>query len=109
MIKVFIFLFKYQILKEPANLAYHVKEFFAFSKKNQRRILDKYFDSLEEGLDIVGYFDSENARYYDDNREISMFDCYYFDKLLISHDIKNIKYIDKFKYDANNAHNKYGI
>lgn len=99
MIKVFIFLFKYQILKEPANLSCHVKEFFSFSKKNQRRILDKYFDSLEEMQEVVSYFDNENARYYEESREVSMFDCYYFDKLLISHDIRNIRYMDKFKLD----------
>ena len=100
MIKVFIFLFKYQILKEPANLASHVKEFFSFSKKNQRRILDRYFDSLEDNLDVVGFFDSEKARYYEETREVSMFDCYYFDKLLISYDIRNIKHMDKFKLDS---------
>jgi len=99
LIRVFIFLFKYQILKEPINLAYHVKEFFSFSKKNQRRILDKYFDSLEDGQEIVSYFISDNARYYEENREISMFDCYYFDKMLINYNIKNIRYIDKFKLD----------
>ena len=99
MIKVFIFLFKNQILKEPANLANHVKEFFAFSKKNQRRILDKYFSSLDDDEDVVSYFDSDNARYYEETREYSMFNCYYFDKLLISHNIKNIRYMDKFKLD----------
>ena len=99
MIKVFIFLFKNQILKDPANLANHVKEFFGFSKKNQRRILDKYFNSLDDDIDVVNYFDSENARYYEETREVSMFDCYYFDKLLISHNIKNIRYMDKFKLD----------
>ena len=99
MIKVFIFLFKYQILKDPGNLAYHVKEFFNFSKKNQRRILDKYFDSLEDGQEVVSYFISDNARYYEESREINMFDCYYFDKMLINHDIKNIRYIDKFRLD----------
>ncbi len=86
-------------MKEPAALAYHVKEFFNFSKKNQRRILDKYFDSLGDGEDIVSYFDTEDARYYDGNREVSMFDCYYFDKMLINYDIRNLKYIDKFKLD----------
>ena len=53
MIKVFIFLFKYQILKDPSNLAYHVKEFFNFSKKNQRRILDRYFDYLDDDEDEI--------------------------------------------------------
>ena len=100
MIKVFIFLFKYQILKDPANLAFHVKEFFSFSKKNQRRVLDRYFDSLEDGIDVVSYFNSEDARYFEESREVSMFDCYYFDKMLINYDIKNIRYMDKFKLDG---------
>lgn len=99
MIRVFIFLIKYQILKDPANLSFHVKEFFSFSKKNQRRILDKYFDSLGEEEEIVSFFNSKDARYIEETREVSMFDCYYFDKMLISHDIKNIRYMDKFKLD----------
>lgn len=95
-----MFLFKYQILRDPANLAIHIKEFFGLSKKNQRRVLDRYFDSLEENEDIIRYFISDKARYIEDNKEISMFDCYYFDKMLISYDILNIKYMDKFKLDS---------
>ena len=99
MIKVFMFLWKYKILKDPANLSFHVKEFFLLSKKNQRRVLDKYFRSLDEGEEIVSFFNSKDARYIEESREVSMFDCYYFDKMLISHDIRNIRYLDKFKLD----------
>ena len=99
MIKVFMFLWKYKILKDPANLSFHVKEFFLLSKKNQRRVLDKYFKSLDEGEEIVSFFNSKDARYIEESREVSMFDCYYFDKMLISHDIRNIRYLDKFKLD----------
>ena len=41
-------------------------------------------------------------RYYENNKEINMFSCYYFDKLLIEHDIYNIRYIDTFNIDTLN-------
>ena len=97
MIKVFIFIWKYKILKDYANLSYHVKEFFSMSEKNQNKVLDKYFASLDGNVDIKDYFTSSDARYYEDNEEISFFDSYYFDKLLITYDINNIVLIDKFK------------
>ena len=98
MISTLIFIFKYKILRDPVNLSYHVKDFFSLSRKNQRRVLDKYFDSLDDG-DIVSYFMESNARYYEDNKEVNMFNCYYFDKLLIEYNIYNIRYIDLFNIE----------
>lgn len=99
MLKVLMFIFKNKILKSPENLSYHLQEFFKLSKKNQRRVLDKYFDSLDENDNVVSYFMSSEARYFEGNKEINMFSCYYFDKLLIEYDIYNIRYIDKFNLD----------
>ena len=99
MLKTLMFIAKNKILKSPENLSYHVKDFFKLSKKSQRRVLDKYFSSLDEGEDVVSYFLDNEARFYEDTREVNMFSCYYFDKLLIEHDIYNIRYIDKFNLD----------
>ena len=97
MLKSFIFILKYKILKDPINLSYHTKEFFKLSKNTQRRVLDKYFDKLDSSFSIENYFDTKESRYYDNHEEITFFNCYYFDKLIIEHDINNIKLIDKFK------------
>ena len=83
MLKVLMFIIKNRILKAPENLSYHVKEFFKLSKKNQRRVLDRYFDSLDENENVVNYFMSNEARYFEETHEVNMFSCYYFDKLLI--------------------------
>ena len=97
MIKAFIFIIKYKILKNPVNLAYHTKEFFKLSKNTQRKVLNKYFDKLEVGFNIENYFDTKESRFYDNSQEITFFNCYYFDKLIMEHDINNIRLIDKFK------------
>ena len=99
MFKVLMFIFKNKILKSPLNLSYHVEEFFKLSKKNQRRVLDKYFDYVSDEDNIVNYFISSEARYFENEKEVNMFSCYYFDKLLLEHDIYNIRYIDKFNLD----------
>ena len=99
MLKVVLFLVKNKILKSPDALASHVKEFFKLSKKNQRRVLDKYFNSIDEKEDVVSYFLRSEARYFEDEHEVNMFSCYYFDKLLIEHNVYNIRYIDKFNLD----------
>jgi len=96
MLKSLIFIAKNRILKSPENLSYHVKEFLKLSKKNQRRVLDRYFDSLDDEENVVSYFMTSEARFFQDNKEINMFSCYYFDKLLIEHDIYNIRYIGLF-------------
>lgn len=101
MIKAFIFILKYKILKDPINLSYHPKEFFQLSKSNQRKVLDKYFNKLENNFSIASYFDTKEARYYDNHQEITFFNSYYFDKLIIEHDINNLKLIDKFKIKEN--------
>ena len=88
---------KYKILKDPINLSYHTKEFFQLSKNTQRKVLDKYFDKLDERFPIESYFDTKESRYYENHQEITFFNCYYFDKLSIEHNINNIKLIDKFK------------
>jgi len=97
MIKTFIFIIKYKILKDPINLSYHTKEFFELPKKVQRSVLDKYFEKLPSDFPIESYFDTKESRYYDNHQEITFFHCYYFDKLIIEHDITNIKLMDKFK------------
>jgi len=97
MVQAFLFIWKYKILKDPVNLSYHVLEFFKLSKNNQRKVLNMYFDKLENGFSIESYFDTKEARYYDNHEEITFFNCYYFDKLIIEHDINNIKLVDKFK------------
>lgn len=97
MISSILFILKYKILKEPTNLSYKVEEFFKLSNSAQRKVLDKYFDKLNASFKIENYFDTKEARYYDNHKEISFFNCYYFDKLIIEHDINNIKLIDKFK------------
>ena len=99
MFKVLMFILKNKILKSPENLSYHVEEFFKLSKKNQRRVLDKYFDYISDEDDVVSYFMSSEARYFENEKEVNMFSCYYFDKLLIEHNIYNIRYIDKFDLD----------
>lgn len=97
MIKTFIFILRYKILKDPINLSYHTKEFFKLSKNTQRKVLDKYFNKLNDNFSIESYFDTKESRYYEDNQEITFFNCYYFDKKIIAYNIDNIKLIDKFK------------
>ena len=99
MIRAFIFIMKHKILKEPSNLATLTREFFRLSKNTQRKVLNKYFDELKSDFNIENYFDTKESRYYESNEEISFFNCYYFDKLIIEHNINNIKLIDKFKLD----------
>ena len=100
MIKSFIFIMKHKILKDPINLSYLTREFFKLSKNTQRKVLDKYFDKLDEDFNIENYFDTKESRYYDNHEEITFFNCYYFDKLILEFNINNIKLIDKFKLDA---------
>lgn len=100
MIKTFIFLLKYKILKDPINLSYHTKEFFALPRKTQNQILDKYFNKLDSSFSIENYFDTKESRYYHNNQEITFFNSYYFDKLILEHNIYNIKLIDKFHISA---------
>ncbi len=97
MIKAFLFIVKYKILKNPVNLSYHPKEFFNLSKSTQRKVLDKYFNKLDSNFIIEGCFDTKESRYYENHQEITFFSCYYFDKKIIEHNIYNIKFIDKFQ------------
>ena len=99
MIKSFIFLLKYKILKDPINLSYHPQEFFQLNKNTQRKVLDQYFLKLEKTFPIDTYFNTKEARYYQDNEEVSFYHCYYFDKLAIELNPNNISLIDKFKLD----------
>ena len=93
---VLLFLWKYKILKDPANLSYQTKNFFHLSQKNQRTVLDKYFKKFNETEGLETYFDSKESRYYEEGREINFFHCYYFDKLLIEYRIDTIRLIDDF-------------
>lgn len=97
MVEVFLFIFRYKIKKEYAQLGKHCREFFKLSKKAQRKVLDIYFRRVEEDFDVMYYFDNEDSRYYENGKEISFFDSYYFCKKIILLNICNIRYIDKFK------------
>lgn len=97
MLKSFIFIIKYKILSNPVNLSYHVKEFFKLSKNTQRKVLNKYFDELEDNFEIESCFNTKEARFYNGEEEVTFFNCYYFDKLILEHNLNNIKLIDKFK------------
>lgn len=99
MLKSFIFIIKYKILSNPVNLSYHVKEFFKLSKNTQRKVLNKYFDKIEDNFDIESYFNTKEARFYDGEEEVTFFNCYYFDKLILEHNLNNIKLVDKFKIE----------
>lgn len=99
MLKSFIFIIKYKILSNPVNLSYHVKEFFKLSKNTQRKVLNKYFDELKDNFDINNCFNTKESRFYDGEEEVTFFNCYYFDKLILEHNINNIKLVDKFKID----------
>ena len=97
MIRAWFFILKYGILHDTSKLPKLSREFFLLSKSTQRKVLDKYFDKIADDFKIVDFFDAKEARYYDGDKEISFFNCYYFDKLCIEHDIYNIKLFDKFK------------
>lgn len=94
--KVFLFLWKYKILKSPEKLSYQTQKFFQLSNKNQREILDKYFKKFNKTEGLETYFDTKESRYYDSGREITFFHCYYFDKLLLEYRIDTIRLIDDF-------------
>lgn len=96
MIKELIFLWKYQILKDPQNLANYPEKFFKLSKKSQQNILNKYFNKFKNISNIDIIFDTNKSSYYDGNMEITFFNSYYFDKLLIKHNPISIRLIDKF-------------
>lgn len=96
MINAFIFIWKYKILKDPTNLSYQTKEFFSLSKNTQRKVLDKYFNKLDPNFQIDNYFNTKESRFYNSNKEITFFHCYYFDKKIIEHNVENIKLADKF-------------
>lgn len=100
MIRTFIFLFRYKILKDPKNLSYQTKEFFELSKKEQRQVVDKYFHKFGTDDNIAAYFQEVHARVYQENQEVTFFHCYYFDKLLITYNVYNIRFIDQFKLSA---------
>ncbi len=91
-----MFLLKYKILKNEANLSYHPKEFYQLSKNNQRKILNKYFNKLSSNFQVDNYFNTTHARYYENGREITFYHCYYFDKKIIELNIYNLRLIDKF-------------
>ena len=79
MLKAFIFIVKHKILKDPINLSLCTREFFKLSKNTQRKVLDKYFDKIDDNFSIESYFDTKESRYYDNNQEVTFFNCYYFE------------------------------
>lgn len=97
MIEVLLFIFKYKIKKNKENLALHCKEFFKLSNRHQRKVLDIYFKKCDENFEVGRYFNNNRARYYQNNQEVSFFNCYYFCKKIIDLNINNLVYIDKFQ------------
>lgn len=96
MLQTYLFLRKYNIIKEPSNLSIHTKEFFKLNHKVQRKVLDKYFNSLDKNFDINYYFNNKNSFYYYNGKEISFFNSYYFNLKILKYNINNIRLIDKF-------------
>ena len=96
MLKVLFFIWKYKILKDEKNLSKQTKKFFELTRKEQKIILDKYFDKFTNKKGLDTYFDSKESRYFDNSIEITFFHCPYFDKKLIDYNINCISYIDKF-------------
>lgn len=101
MIEIFLFIFKYKIKKNCENLSLHCREFYLLSSKKQNKVLDIYFDNLDDDIDIGYYFDNKNARYYQNGMEVSFFSSYYFCKKMIEFNINNIVYFDKFDISDN--------
>ncbi len=95
--KTFLFNLKYKIKKDPKNLGLHCKEFFSLKDNVQKKVLDIYFKNASKKLEIGYYFDNKDARFYDDGREISFFNSYYFCRKIIELNINNISFFDKFK------------
>ena len=95
--RAFLFNLQYGIKKDPKNLGIHCRDFFSLKENMQKKILDVYFKNASKKLDIGYYFDNKDARYYDDGREISFFNSYYFCKKIIELNINNISYFDKFR------------
>ena len=98
MFEIFLFLFRYKIKKNEANLALHCKEFFKLKEKHQNKVIDIYFDTFDN-VDVGYYFDNDKARYYEDGKEISFFNSFYFCKKIVGVNINNLSLIDKFEID----------
>lgn len=96
MLQVLFFLWKYKVLKSPENLPHQPVSFFKLSKKNQKKVLDKYFEKFKNQRNLETYFEEKEARYYEDNKEMTFFYCYYFNKKILEYNIKNLRLIDKF-------------
>ena len=96
MIKSFLFILKYNIIKEPINLSLHTENFFKLKPKIQRQVLDKYFNTLDKNFNIDYYFNNKNSFYYHNGEEITFFNSYYFDLKILDHNIYNLRLIDKF-------------
>ena len=97
MIEVFLFIFKYKIIKDKYSLPKHSKEFFLLSHKKQRKVLDKYFKNLDKNFNIDYYFNNDEYRHYEKEKEVSFFESTYFCYKIINLNINNIGLIDKFK------------
>ena len=110
MFEIFLFLFRYKIKKNEGNLAFHCRDFFKLKEKCQNKVIDTYFDTFDN-VDIGYYFDNDKARYYEDGKEISFFNSYYFCKKIVGLSINNLSLIDKFEIDESliNGIIKYGI
>lgn len=85
MIKSYIFLYRYNILKCSNNLITHKNKFYKLKKKEREFVLDKFFSSLSS-IDVLSFSD--------------FFDDYYFCVKLIEMDYGNLKYIDYFNLSS---------
>ena len=58
--KAFLFMLKYKILKDPANLSYQTESFFKLPKNVRKVILDKYFKKFRNVSGLELYFTDKN-------------------------------------------------
>ena len=101
MIEVFLFIFRYKIIKDKSSLGKHPQEFFRLKDKIQKKVLDRYFRNLDTNFNIDYYFNNKENRVYENGEEVSFFDSYYFCKKILELNIYNIYLIDKFNISNN--------
>ena len=74
MIEVFLFIFRYKIIKDKSSLGKHPQEFFKLKDKTQKKVLDRYFHNLDTNFNIDYYFNNKENRVYENGKEVSFFD-----------------------------------
>ena len=99
--EVLLFILRYKIKKDKTILSKHCADFFKLSNTSQNKVLDKYFHNLDKSFNIDYYFNNKESRYYENGKEITFFNSYYFCKKIIELNIYNIYLIDKFNLSNN--------